>query len=61
MAPFNLPWSTFGAFVVLACTIALVQKGHEVTVYDRAAGPGGTPDSDDLRQVGLDIKRINLR
>ncbi|MDY0109628.1 MAG: hypothetical protein RBT60_06790 [Candidatus Krumholzibacteria bacterium] len=23
MAPWNLPWSTFGAFVVLAVTIAL--------------------------------------
>lgn len=23
MAPFNLPWSTFGAFVVLAGTILL--------------------------------------
>jgi hypothetical protein len=23
MAPFNLPWSTFGAFVVLGATIVL--------------------------------------
>jgi hypothetical protein len=39
MAPFNLPWSTFGAFVVLAATIALAIAW---ALWDRARD-GGDP------------------
>ena len=37
MAPWNLPWSTFGAFLVLACTIvlALVWAAGEARDRDR--------------------------
>lgn len=39
MAPFNLPWSTFGAFVVLAATIVLAVVW---ALWDRARD-GGDP------------------
>lgn len=38
MAPFNLPWSTFGAFLVLGATILLAVGW---ALWDRARDAGG--------------------
>ncbi len=40
MAPFNLPWSTFGAFAVLAATIVLAVIW---ALWDRARDRKGGP------------------